>query len=52
MGMEKDSLYMWCSHWDPGKTVDHSMNICALKRDGVTVKVRNTKRKLGLTTRR
>lgn len=19
--MEKDSLYMWCSHWDPGKTV-------------------------------
>lgn len=30
----------------------HSVNTCALKRDGKTVKVRNTKRKLGLTIRR
>lgn len=30
----------------------HSVNICALKRDGKTVKVINIKRKLRLTTRR
>lgn len=30
----------------------HSANNYALKRDGKTVKVRNTKRKLRLTTRR